>query len=102
MTACDDKGIFNLIFIFNQADSDFFSGLYSFTVLRNFKYSRRLCEAGDDTRAARNRNGKEFTVSGEGLLARAFCHEIDHLSGKLFTDDVVKILTDEEVKERIG
>ena len=51
---------------------------------------------------ATDRNGKEFTVSGEGLLARAFCHEIDHLSGKLFTDDVVKILTDEEVKERIG
>ncbi len=51
---------------------------------------------------ATDRNGKEFTVSGEGLLARAFCHEIDHLSGKLFTDDVVKILTDEEVKELIG
>ncbi len=51
---------------------------------------------------ATGRDGKEFTVSGEGLLARAFCHEIDHLSGKLFTDDVVKILTPEEVKELIG
>src|ERR1051325_4948378 len=28
--------------------------------------------------------GKEFTMSGEGLLARAFCHETDHLNGKLF------------------
>ena len=51
---------------------------------------------------ATNRDGEEFTVSGEGLLARAFCHEIDHLSGKLFTDEVVKILTEEEVKELVG
>jgi peptide deformylase len=28
--------------------------------------------------------GKEFTMTGEGLLARAFCHETDHLSGRLF------------------
>lgn len=35
-----------------------------------------------------DRNGKEFTVNGEGLLARALCHEIDHLDGVLFTDRV--------------
>jgi peptide deformylase len=28
--------------------------------------------------------GKEFTMEGEGLLARAFCHETDHLNGQLF------------------
>jgi peptide deformylase len=28
--------------------------------------------------------GKEFEMRGEGLLARAFCHEIDHLNGLLF------------------
>jgi peptide deformylase len=28
--------------------------------------------------------GKEFTMTGEGLLARAFCHETDHLNGRLF------------------
>ncbi len=33
-----------------------------------------------------DRNGKEFTVTGSGLLARAFCHEIDHLDGILFID----------------
>lgn len=33
-----------------------------------------------------DRNGKEFEVSGEGLLARAFCHEIDHLDGIVFLD----------------
>ena len=29
-------------------------------------------------------SGKEFEMRGEGLLARAFCHEIDHLKGVLF------------------
>ncbi|HJS74982.1 MAG TPA: peptide deformylase [Vicinamibacteria bacterium] len=30
--------------------------------------------------------GQEITLEGEGLLARAFCHEIDHLDGKLFLE----------------
>jgi len=30
--------------------------------------------------------GEETTIEAEGLLARAFCHEIDHLQGRLFTD----------------
>ena len=30
--------------------------------------------------------GREITLEGEGLLARAFCHEIDHLDGKLFLE----------------
>ena len=33
---------------------------------------------------AQDVHGSEFTMSGEGLLARAFCHEIDHLNGVLF------------------
>ena len=33
---------------------------------------------------ALDRHGKEFTMQGEGLLARAFCHETDHLNGRLF------------------
>ena len=35
---------------------------------------------------ALDRNGQEVEYRGEDLLARAFCHEIDHLDGKLFTD----------------
>lgn len=35
---------------------------------------------------AQDRNGEEFTLTGEGLLARALCHETDHLDGVLFTD----------------
>ncbi len=33
---------------------------------------------------AQDRKGKVFTMQGEELLARAFCHETDHLNGKLF------------------
>ncbi|MDR0595975.1 MAG: peptide deformylase [Clostridiales Family XIII bacterium] len=33
-----------------------------------------------------DRNGNELTVEGDGLLARALCHELDHLEGVLFTD----------------
>ena len=35
---------------------------------------------------ALNRNGEEFEITGSDLLARALCHEIDHLDGKLFID----------------
>jgi peptide deformylase len=33
---------------------------------------------------AQDATGKEYEMRGEGLLARAFCHEIDHLNGVLF------------------
>ena len=48
---------------------------------------------------AMNRKGEIFTVSGSGLKARALCHELDHLEGKLFTDNAVHILTPEEIDE---
>lgn len=37
---------------------------------------------------AQDRHGKEFTMTGSALLARAFCHELDHLDGVLFIDHV--------------
>ncbi|WP_053956941.1 peptide deformylase [Inediibacterium massiliense] len=37
-----------------------------------------------------NRHGQEVELEGEELLARAFCHEIDHLEGILFIDKVIK------------
>ena len=33
-----------------------------------------------------DRYGKEMSVTAEGFIARAFCHEIDHLDGKLYYD----------------
>ncbi|WP_069650209.1 peptide deformylase [Caloranaerobacter ferrireducens] len=35
-------------------------------------------------------NGKELMIEGTGLLARALCHEIDHLNGVLFVDKVIQ------------
>ena len=47
---------------------------------------------------ALDRNGKTFTMTGEGLLARAFCHEIDHLDGKLFTDNAIEMVDESELQ----
>lgn len=44
---------------------------------------------------AQDRNGNFFEVSGTELLARAFCHEIEHLDGKLFLDRVTKFIEQE-------
>ena len=44
---------------------------------------------------AQDRFGEFFEVEGEELLARALCHEIDHLNGVLFTDKVIEYLEQE-------
>lgn len=43
---------------------------------------------------ALNRNGEEIIVEGEGLMARALCHEIDHLDGNLYIDKIEGELLD--------
>ncbi len=45
---------------------------------------------------AQDRNGEYFTITGRELLARALCHEIDHLDGKLFYSHVLYMLDDEK------
>lgn len=47
---------------------------------------------------AQNRKGKWFEKTGEGLCARAFCHEIDHLHGVVFTQKADRMLTPEEIE----
>ncbi len=47
---------------------------------------------------AQNRKGKWFEISGEELCARAFCHEIDHLHGIVFTEKANRMLTPEELE----
>ena len=42
---------------------------------------------------ATNRHGEEFDVTGSELLARALCHELDHLDGKLYIDIASSIET---------
>lgn len=41
---------------------------------------------------AMNRQGETVDINAKGLLARAFCHEIDHLDGKLYIDIAEKML----------
>lgn len=47
---------------------------------------------------AQNRKGQWCMFKGEGLKARCFCHEIDHLDGIVFTDRAKRMLTDEELR----
>jgi len=47
---------------------------------------------------AQDRHGNEFTVQGEGLKARALCHEIDHLDGIIFKSKVVRMLRPDEIE----
>ena len=49
---------------------------------------------------ALNENMEEITIEGEGLLARAICHELDHLEGRMYVDLVEgKLYTNEEIDE---
>ena len=43
---------------------------------------------------ALNRKGETVEISGSGLTARAFCHELDHLDGKLYIDSASEMLDD--------
>ena len=48
---------------------------------------------------AQDRRGNWYEAEGEGLLARAFCHEIDHLDGHLFSELTDRLYTNEELDE---
>ena len=47
---------------------------------------------------AQDRYGDWFEVEGEGLTARCFCHEIDHLNGIVFTSKCERMLSEEEIQ----
>jgi len=49
---------------------------------------------------AQDRNGSPVELRGEDLLARAFCHEIDHLNGRLFIDMATEIVSEVPKKKR--
>ncbi len=55
-----------------------------------------VCRPGKVTVRAQDRHGKFFEKTGEGLLARAFCHEIDHLNGVLYVDIMEREIFPEE------
>ena len=52
------------------------------------------------TERAQDIHGKKFTMTGEGLLARAFAHEVDHLNGSLFFHHLSR-LKRESIKRRV-
>ena len=51
---------------------------------------------------ASDRKGKTFEITGEGLLARAFCHEIDHLDGVLYIDKMDHEIFDDDEEQQTG
>ena len=46
------------------------------------------------TVTAYDRNGKKFTVNAKGFMARAICHEYDHLNGILYVDKATSVMED--------
>ena len=46
---------------------------------------------------AQDRNGQWFEAEGEELIARCFCHELDHLDGIVYTEVMERFLTEEEL-----
>lgn len=48
---------------------------------------------------ALNRHGEEVEYNGSELLARCFCHELDHLDGKLYNSVAERMLSREEIEE---
>ena len=46
---------------------------------------------------AQDRNGDWFEAEGEELIARCFCHELDHLDGIVYTEVMDRFLTEEEL-----
>ena len=46
----------------------------------------------------KNTETKPLGVKGEGLTARCFCHELDHLEGVVFTSIADRMLTNEELE----
>ena len=51
---------------------------------------------------AQDRNGNFFEVEGEEIVARCFCHELDHLDGHLFTELAGRLYTNEELEEMMA
>ena len=48
---------------------------------------------------AQDRDGNWFEAEGEGLMARAFCHELEHLDGHLYVEHIDRFLTEEELMD---
>ena len=50
---------------------------------------------------AQDRHGDWFEYEGEELIARCFCHELEHLDGHLYTERAYHMLTQEEYEDLV-
>lgn len=50
---------------------------------------------------AQNRDGEWFEAEGQELIARCFCHELDHLDGIVYTEVMERFLTEEELAAEV-
>lgn len=48
---------------------------------------------------ATDRNGNVYEAEGEGLMARCFCHELDHLDGTLYIDRAIEMYGPDDVED---
>lgn len=67
-------------------------------------YSAEVVRPARVTVRAYDQKGRDFNRAGEGLLARAFCHEIDHLRGRLFISHLSALKRDmirRKIRKRI-
>ena len=48
---------------------------------------------------ATDRNGKVYEVSGNGLMARCFCHELYHLDGTLYIDKAIEMYDADDIED---
>lgn len=49
---------------------------------------------------ALNTKGEKVVIEGTEMLARVLCHEIDHLNGIIFKDKALRLMTEEELREK--
>lgn len=51
---------------------------------------------------AQDRHGDWYEYEGEALIARCFCHELEHLDGHLYTEKAYRMLTEEEYEQMVN
>ena len=84
----EDSGLIQLInpeIIANEGEQECAEGCLSVPGLRGYVVRPKKV-----TVRGVNRAGRPVEITGEGTLAIAFCHEIDHLNGILFTDKMTR------------
>ena len=83
----DDKGtikLVNPVIIKTKGEQEVEEGCLSFP-----NQYAKLIRPAEVTMEALNENGEKIKIKAKGLLAQAICHELDHLDGILFVDNML-------------